>query len=153
MLPALSALAAIGHHLAAFLVVACLLAERLLVTEPLTPGLARKIVAVDITYGLASLALILIGASRTPLLEKGAHYYFHNAFFIAKIALYTLVGLISILPTRTYINWRKTLAKGRTPLFSAERRAKVVFCISLELAGMVGVLACAALMAKGWGGF
>jgi putative membrane protein len=149
----LPAIAAALHHLAAFLVVACLVAQRLMVTEPMTPGLARKVVALDVTYGLASLALIAVGALRVHFLEKGSGYYFHNALFLAKIGLYCLVGLVSILPTRTYIRWRQTLAKGRTPLFSAERRAKVTLCLDLELAGVAGIIICAALMAKGIGAF
>ena len=75
--------------------------------------------------------------------EKGAGYYFHSATFIAKLALFVLVALLSIYPTVKFISWRKGIDASSV---LAIRRI-----IHLELGGVVLILLFAALMAHGIG--
>lgn len=46
-----------------------------------------------------------------------------NSLFHAKLGLFILVGLLSILPTVVFIKWRKTLKAGQVPAPSAGRYA------------------------------
>jgi putative membrane protein len=90
------------HHLAAFTLVAALAIQFVLLRDEVTLGSARKLQAVDAAYGLAALVLLVVGLGRVFHFEKGTTYYFHTWTFIAKLSLFVLVGLISIVPTLAF---------------------------------------------------
>jgi hypothetical protein len=92
-------------------------------------------------------------AAQGVLFRKGADYYAHNAFFIAKVSLFIAVALFSIYPTREFLSWRKSLNEGRLPAVAADKLQSIRGIIHLELAGIALILLCAALMAKGIGSF
>jgi putative membrane protein len=145
----MSALAAFVHHLAAFALVAALAIQFVLIRDELTARSARRIRIADAVFGAASGVLVVVGLLRVFYLEKGAAYYFHNAAFLAKLALFIAVGLLSIYPTRIFLRWRKAGAPGLRP--GEQRRLRRV--IHWELAGVVLIVLCAALMARGVGQF
>jgi len=105
----------------------------------LKAGLARA----DMILGISAGVLLAAGLLRVFYFEKGAAYYFHSATFIAKLALFVLVAVLSIYPTVKFIAWRKGIDASSVP---AIRRI-----IHLELAGIVLILLFAALMADGIG--
>jgi putative membrane protein len=150
---AMSALFAFLHHLAAFMLVSALAIEHVLVRDALTLQSARRLKRTDAVFGAAAGVLLVVGLLRVAHFEKGAAYYFHNAFFIAKLSLFFIVGLVSILPTLEFISWRKALARGEVPVVAAERMKRLRLLIHAELAGVVLILFCAAFMAKGMGYF
>ena len=133
------------HHLAAFTVVAAIAAEFLLLRDTITAQSARRLRIVDQIYGIAALALLAVGALRVLYFEKGWAYYSHSAPFLAKMGLFLAVGLLSIYPTVTFIRWRKSLYVDEAKLRTLRR------LIHWELALVVGILLCAALMARGIG--
>jgi len=148
-----SALFAFLHHLAAFSMVACLAIEFVLIRGELGLEGARRMQRVDMLYGLSSGVLLLVGLLRVFYFEKGASYYFHSWPFLAKLLLFLAVGLLSIPPTLEFLAWRPLLRQGHAPsLHQAQRRRLQVF-MHLELAGIVFILLCAALMARGIGHF
>jgi putative membrane protein len=52
---------------------------------------------------------------------KGRDFYVHNPLFWTKMALFVVVGLISIIPTVAYISWRRRAsADGSIVLDDAE---------------------------------
>jgi putative membrane protein len=51
------------------------------------------------------------------------------------------------------MSWRRVLKQGQVPALSDARRRQLLRLMHLELAGVVGILACAALMARGVGFF
>ena len=83
--------------------------------------------------------------------EKGAAYYFHSAPFIGKLSLFILVGLLSIYPTIVFLSWRAALRQGLPPTPPPEKVRMVRRIIHWELIGVVLILLCAALMARGVG--
>jgi putative membrane protein len=97
--------------------------------------------------------LLVVGLLRVFHFEKGAAYYFHSATFIAKLALFALVGLLSIIPTLEFLSWKRTMQQGQVPSLSDEKRRRLSAVIHLELVGVVLILLCAALMARGVGHF
>jgi len=133
------------HHAAAFTLVAALAVEFVLIRDPLTPALARRLARADMALGLSATVLAVVGLLRVFYFEKGAGYYFHNAAFLAKLGLFILVALLSIYPTMKFLGWRKALDPAAVP---AIRRV-----LHLELAGVALILLCAALMARGIGYF
>ena len=93
----MNAFMAFVHHVAAFTLVAALVVEFVLVRDPLTPALARRLARADMILGMSATVLAVVGLLRVFYFEKGAAFYFHNAAFIAKLALFIAVALASIL--------------------------------------------------------
>ena len=145
----MSTLFAFLHHLCAFTLVSALAIEFTLVRQELTLSSARRLLATDIVYGIAAGLLLVIGLLRVFLFEKGAAYYWHSHAFLTKFSLFVLVGLLSIIPTREFLSWRGAIGAGQVPVVDAARRTRVTMILHIELAAIVIILLCAALMARG----
>lgn len=147
----MSALFAFLHHLAAFGLVAALALEFILISDELTIERARRLLRIDMVYGACAGTVLAVGLVRVFWLEKGADFYFHNAAFHAKLTLFVLVGLLSIYPTREFLGWRKALQRGQRPFVEPARLRRIRTVLHVELAGVVLIILCAALMARGVG--
>ncbi len=141
------------HHFAAFALVSTLVLVFVLIKGTLDAQTARRLRVADMLFGLSSGVLLVVGLLRVFYFEKGAAYYFHSGTFIAKLALFAVVGLLSIVPTLEFLSWKKTLQQGQVPSLSDEKRRRLIAVIHLELVGVVLILLCAALMARGVGHF
>jgi len=139
------------HFLAAFTLVAALTVEFVLIRGELTLANARKLRVADITYGASAGVVLVAGLLRVFYFEKGSSYYFASWPFIAKITLFVVVALLSIYPTIEFNSWRKSLKQGQTPLLSERKRRAIRSMIHWQLAAIVLLVLCAALMAKGIG--
>lgn len=147
----MAALFAFLHHVSAFTLFAALAVEFVLVRSTLTVESARKILRADMIFGISAGVLLLAGLARVFHFEKGATYYFHTWTFIAKLALFVIVGLISIIPTMEFLRWRPSVKAGEVPTVSADKMKTIRSIIHYEMAGVVLILLFAALMAKGIG--
>jgi putative membrane protein len=141
--------AAFIHHAAAFLVVAALMAELVVLKSELTPTSARSILRMDMVYGIAALVLLVVGFVRVFHTEKGSAYYFDSGPFLVKLALFIAVGLLSIYPTVKFIGWRKALREQRVPELDAGTRRKVRMLIHIELTLLFVIMLMAIMMARG----
>jgi putative membrane protein len=139
------------HHAAAFAVVAALAVELVLLRAALDASTARKLQVADMALGISAGLLLAIGLARVFYFEKGAAYYFHNVPFIAKLVLFILVALLSIYPTVVFLSWKKSLTSGQAPAVAPAKLRAIRRIIHWELAGVAGILLCAALMARGIG--
>lgn len=137
------------HHLAAFTVVAAVAVEFVLLRGELTLWTARRLQAVDAVLGAAATLLLLVGLARVFWFEKGAAYYFHNHAFLGKLSLFVIVALLSIVPTLRFLSWRKAVQAGQVPVVDAGTLKRVRMIVHIELAAIVLILLCAAIMAKG----
>jgi len=148
-MPVTPALFAFLHHVASFTLLAALAVEFALMRGTLTLQSARVLQRADIVFGIAAAVILIVGALRVLYFEKGVYYYIHNAAFLAKITLFLIVGLISILPTLEFLSWRKATRAGNVPTVTPEKLRRVRMFIHLELGGVVLILLCAAFMARG----
>jgi putative membrane protein len=139
------------HHVAAFTLVATLAVEFVLVGGELTLHSARKLQVTDLIFGISASIILVVGFLRVFYFEKGPAYYFHSVPFIAKISLFVAVGLLSIYPTLQFLSWRKSLREGLAPVVSASTMRTIQSIILWELAGVVLIILCAVLMARGVG--
>ncbi len=139
-----AALVALLHHLAAFTLVAALVAEHLLFDRRIASPAARRLQAVDAVYGLSAGVLLVAGLLRVFYFEKGAQYYFGNPFFLVKLALFVAVALLSIYPTASFISWRKKLEV--TPA----QATWIPRLLRAQLLLIPVIVFCAILMAKGF---
>ena len=149
----MSAIMAFLHHLAAFTLVSALVAEVVLFKPPLTVVHARRIQRTDNLYGISAGVLLVVGLLRVVYFEKGAGYYFHDAFFLTKFATFLVVALISIYPTVLFLSWSKALKQGIAPEMPPAQIRRTRMCLMWQLTGIVVILFCAPLMARGFGYF
>ncbi|MES2073550.1 MAG: DUF2214 family protein [Pseudomonadota bacterium] len=145
----MNAVVAFLHHLAAFAIVLTLFAEMLLLQEPLTLGSAKKIQRFDALYGMSAGLILILGFLRVVYFEKGADYYLHSGPFMVKMALFLVVGIVSIYPTVVFVKWGKALKQGVVPELGQAQRRKLRGIIHLELSLLVLIILNAAMMAKG----
>jgi putative membrane protein len=147
----MSAFVAFLHHLAAFALVAAIAIEFVLIRDPLTLSSARKLQVADAVYGISAGLVLIVGLSRVFLFEKGAAYYFHSAPFLGKLALFIAIAALSIYPTVVFLSWRQDTKQGRIPAVTDDRRRRLRRIIHCELAAVVLLILCAAMMARGIG--
>jgi putative membrane protein len=146
-----AALMAFIHHLAAFTVVATLAVEVALFQPPFSMAQARRLQRIDSIFGVAAGVVLVVGLLRVVYFEKGPAYYWHDTYFLMKFAAFVVASLISIYPTVTFLAWNRNLRAGEAPQISATQVQRVRRCLQLELASILVILACAALMARGFG--
>ena len=139
------------HFLAAFALVAALAVEFILIREELNIRNATRIVVADAVYGMSAGVVVIAGLLRVFYFEKGSSYYFASIPFLLKMALFLLVAAASIYPTFEFLRWYKPLKQGQAPLVSDHKRRLIRSLIHWELAGILLIVLCAALMAKGIG--
>jgi len=139
----MSAFFAFLHHVAAFALVSAVVVEFVVIRDEMNVRTARRLARADMVVGISAGVLLAVGWMRVFFFEKGSEFYFHNGAFIAKMGLFVVVALLSIYPTMKFLGWRKGIDPAAVP---AIRRV-----LHLELAGIVLILLCAALMARGIG--
>ena len=118
----MAALFAFLHHVSAFTLFAALVVEFVLIKSTLTVESARKIQVADMIFGMSGGVLLLVGLARVFHFEKGATYYFHTWTFVAKLSLFLIIALISIIPTKEFLRWRTA---GRTSASREPAKAQV----------------------------
>ena len=146
-----SALFAFLHHAAAFLLVAVVMVELVLMRSELTVASARTLLRMDAVYGASAVVLLIVGFVRVFRTEKGADYYFDSGPFLAKLALFIVVAVLSIMPTVQFMGWRKALRAGQVPQLDEARRRRIRVIIHIELTLLFLIMLFAALMARGIG--
>ena len=142
---------AIGHHFAAFAVLATLAAEWALVRPGLTAADASRMRRIDAAYGAAAGAVLVIGIGRLFGGAVDASYYTSNLFFWGKMGAFAAVGLTSIGPTMRFGRWQRATAGDPHWVAPPEELALTRRAIVVELALFPLIPACAALMARGYG--
>ena len=147
------AIMAFLHHLAAFTVVSALVAEVMMFKPPLTVVQARRLQRTDSVFGISAGVLLIVGLLRVFFFEKGAAYYFADAFFLTKLTAFIIAAIISIYPTVLFLSWSKALKQGIAPDISPEKIRRARMCLMWELTAIVVILFCAPLMARGFGYF
>jgi putative membrane protein len=145
------ALVAYLHYLSIFVLFALLSVEHIQFKLPLDLTRARSLIITDIAYGICASVVLLTGAARALWFTKGADYYLHNSLFHAKVGLFLLVALLSIVPTLTFLQMRNSLNNGQVPQISAARGKWVINCIRAELLLLLMMPLLAVFMARGYG--
>jgi putative membrane protein len=146
-----SAFVAFVHFLAFFVLTTTLVLQLGLLSDSISVATARRIQRADRISGIAAILVLVFGFLRVYYFEKGADYYFDNTFFLVKLALFITAALISIYPTLCYRRWSPELKQEIAPEIPAPMLLRIRKIIHYELIGILGILICASLMAKGFG--
>jgi putative membrane protein len=129
--------------------VSALAVELILIGQILSLATARRLVITDLVLGISAGILLVVGLLRVFFFEKGAAYYFHSHAFMTKLSVFIAVALLSIIPTIEFLSWRKPVRNGQLPAVSEKRLRFIRKIIHGELAAVVIILLCAAIMAHG----
>ena len=138
------------HYLSIILLGGFLTAELVLCRLDLGPSEIRRLPRLDIAFFAAALLALATGLLRLFFYAKGVGFYLPNPAFIVKMALYVTIALMSIIPTRRFIAWRRALDAGGAPP-DAATIARVRRLLHLELALAALIPLAAVLMARGIG--
>jgi putative membrane protein len=68
---------------------------------------------------------------------------------LTKLSVFFAVALLSIVPTVEFLKWRKAVKAGQLPEVSAQKLRFIHKIIHGELAAVVIIVLCAAIMARG----
>jgi putative membrane protein len=139
------------HHVAVFSLASVLAAELALINLELRAQSIRRIVAIDLWYGIIAGAVVVFGVIRVIWGAKGYQYYVANSVFWMKMALFVAVGLLSIAPTLRYLTWGRGLEANVAFLPPTEEVARVRVYLWLEAALFLCIPIAAAAMARGYG--
>ena len=111
----------------------------------------ERIALADAGFGIAAGVVFVTGALRAVFGIKGWPFYAHNHVFYLKVAMFAVVGLISIAPTKTILRWRRTRrqdAAYRVPETEWQRTRRLVM-IELHLLALIPLAA--VIMSRGLG--
>lgn len=111
----------------------------------------ERLALADAGFGMAAGVVVATGALRAIFGVKGWSFYEHNHVFWLKMALFAIVGLLSIAPTKTFLRWRRTRrqdAAYRVPETEWQRARRLVM-IELHLLALIPLAA--VIMSRGLG--
>lgn len=106
------ALAAYAHFLSIFALLSLLVAEAALYRQRMAPATLALLRRLDLGYLLAAIAVLVSGLLRFFCFAKGPGFYAANPVFWVKMALFVLVGLMSVPPTIHYVKTAKASRGG-----------------------------------------
>ena len=123
----------------------------LLRAAPLEARLVRLLARTDV-WAAASAGLVLVtGFLRAGFGAKGADFYFNAWPIYVKIALFVMVGLLSIKPTLAYIRWKKAFELDAAWTVPAAEHAATRKFVMLEVHIGALIPLVAVIMARGMG--
>lgn len=145
----MSTIFALFHHLAVLTMLVCVLTSIWQLMQPFSLSRARVLRRADTVNAIAATLVLLIGAVRVIYLEKGAGYYFHNIPFIAKLVLYGIASLLSLMPTLEIRRWNAALGQGLVPTVDTGRLSRMRTVSYWQMVCLFAMAACAMLAARG----
>jgi putative membrane protein len=139
------------HYAAIFTLFAFLTVQAMVLRAPLDQRLVRLLGRSDIWVAGAAGATLVTGFLRAGLGAKGGDFYFGSWPIYVKIAMFAVVGLMSIKPTLAYIRWRKAYEQDPTWSVPAGEHAAMRKRVMAEvhIAALIPVVA--VIMARGLG--
>lgn len=140
------------HFVFAFILVGALCAELFILRLPVDAQVARRLLRVDLFYGVSAILIILAGVARVLWGAKGWDYYNAQPFFWAKMLVLGAIGLISIFPTRAFIRWTKGFNADPQYVVAEAQIKSLRRYVMIEVHLIALLLLFASFMARGIGG-
>ena len=139
------------HYFTLFATFSLLVAELVVLELPLQPGRWRYMSRLDIGYFIAAIGVLVTGLGRVFLGFKPALYYWHDLWFHALWITFLAIGLLSIVPTISFIRWAKAerADAGFVPPATTLRHVRGHLVLELLLFCIAPLFAI--LMARGYG--
>ncbi len=145
------ALLAYAHILAILSMTVFLASEAALCrSEWFNAAVVERLARVDAIYGASALGVLATGLARTWWGVKGTAWYWSQPLLHAKVTLFVVIALLSIVPTVRFLRWRRQLrASGVLPTEEEIRSTRRLVMIEAHLIVVVPLLA--VFLARGIG--
>lgn len=139
------------HYFTLFATFSLLVAELAVLQLPPQPGHWGFLSRLDIGYFIGAIGVLTTGVARVFFGFKPPLYYWHDLWFHALWITFLLIGLLSIVPTLSFIRWAKAerADTGFTAPAKAVRHARGHVALELLLFCIAPLFA--VLMARGYG--
>jgi putative membrane protein len=111
----------------------------------------RLLGTVDLGYFLALIGSLATGLARLLFFGQDTSYYLANRLFWLKIALFIVIGLIALFPTRQYIHWNREARTAPTFAPLTRELERVRGSLALQLGLMLLLPLLGILVARGYG--
>jgi len=147
----LDAVLAYLHYIAIFMLFAFLTVQLVFIREPLDERLVRRLGRIDIAYFVTAIAVLVTGFLRATLGAKGADFYFGSWPIYVKLGLFLAVGIISVKPTLTFIQWKRMFEKDPSWRVPGDEQVRMRRLISIEVHIAALIPLVAVIMARGLG--
>ncbi len=118
------------HFISIFLLFSTLLLSLITLKEKMVRKSLLLLVKADLSFGIFAITAVATGVLRLFFFGKGVDYYLSNPVFIAKITLFILVGICSILPTAHFLKMRKS----KEEIIEVENFKLIQLILKIELA-------------------
>lgn len=119
-------------------------------SEWMNAAVVHRLVRVDLLYLVAAITVLLTGIARTAWGVKGMGWYWTQPLLHAKLGLFVVIGLMSAMPTRSFMRWRRELVKsGELPSADEVKQARRWVMIEAHLLLLVPLVA--VMLARGIG--
>jgi putative membrane protein len=143
------ALLAYLHFFAIFGTFSALSAELVMCRPGIRGDALHRLRKLDGAYGGLAALLLVSGLLRLFFGAKGSAFYLGNPVFYAKVAVFAVVGLLSIPPTMRFGRWSKAALRSPDAAPDAAEVAAVRRTIHIELTLLALIPLLATLMARG----
>lgn len=145
------ALLAYAHILSILMAATFLASEASLCRkEWMNAAVVERLARVDMLYGISALLVLATGLARSGWGLKGAAWYWSQPLLHAKVTLFVVIGLMSIVPTLRFLRWRRALrASGALPSEEQVRGTRRLVMIEAHLMVLIPLLA--VFLARGVG--
>lgn len=118
--------------------------------EWMNPKIVERLVVVDRIYGISAIAVLLTGGLRIAFGVKGSAWYLHDWLLHAKIGLFLVAALISIVPTLRFARWRNALrASGALPGADEVKKVRRLVMVQAHIIPVIPLFA--VFLARGFG--
>jgi putative membrane protein len=137
-------------HFAAIFTLLWFLAKEWTLLRPGADALdIERLARADAGFGALAAIVVATGAARAVFGLKGWSFYAHNPVFHLKIGLFVLVGLLSILPTRAFLRWRRASRNDPASRVPETEWRSVRRWVAVELHLIALIPLAAVLMSRG----
>lgn len=133
------------HFIAIFVVFSLLTIEHLLLKDQVEAKWFKKLIIIDMAYGISLLITFLCGIGLWLWVGKPAGFYSDNWVFHSKVTLFAGIVLLSFIPTGFIFRNRKKMPDG---IFVPKA---IVWVIRVEMILLCVIPLLAVLMANGVG--
>ena len=139
------------HYAAIFTLFSFLTVQAMLLRRPLDRPTVQLLGRADAWAAGAAGATLITGFLRAGFGAKGGDFYFNAWPIYVKIALFVVVGLMTIKPTLAYIRWRKGYEADPAFAVPAAEHATMrkIVMAEVHLGALIPIFA--VIMARGLG--
>jgi putative membrane protein len=139
------------HFVGVAALFALLFAEWLIYRPDLSLAEHKRLVVIDLSYGVAATLVLLTGLVRALASGTGPGFYFKNPAFHLMGAAFLAAAALSFYPTRHFLRRHRALAAGDRSAIDAMTHDRIRKIIHAEFALLLLAMLLAVLMARGIG--